>query len=120
MNCMKCGRETQDEKVFCEDCLLEMEKYPVRAGSVVPVFRQYEIPVLKKAPKRHIPTVEEQNKLLRTLLVRALVLLAVCILAIVLMIRPTMHYVLDEHVPIGQNYSSVTSTMMTTAPTSAE
>ena len=57
MNCMKCGRETQNEKVFCEDCLLEMEKYPVRAGSVVPVFRQYEIPVLKKAPKRHIPTV---------------------------------------------------------------
>jgi len=49
-----------------------------------------------------------------------LVLLAVCILAIVLMIKPTMHYVLDEHGPIGQNYSSVTSTMMTTAPTSAE
>ena len=29
MNCMKCGRETQNEQVFCQDCLQEMEKYIV-------------------------------------------------------------------------------------------
>ena len=59
-----------------------------------------------------------QKKIMAVLL--GVLCLAICVLAIVLMIRPTMHYVLDEHFPIGQNYSSVTSTMMTTAPTSAE
>ena len=38
-----------------------------------------------------------------------------CIVAICFMFRPTMHYVLDEHVPIGQNYSTVAP-----APTNAD
>ena len=33
MNCMKCGRETENEAVFCPDCLQIMEKYPVPGPS---------------------------------------------------------------------------------------
>ncbi len=29
MKCMKCGRKFSAEQVFCDDCLAEMEKYPV-------------------------------------------------------------------------------------------
>ena len=29
MNCMKCGRETEDEQVFCQDCQVEMQKHPI-------------------------------------------------------------------------------------------
>ena len=110
MNCMKCGRETRDENVFCQDCLLDMEKYPVRPGTVVLLPRRRESSVVKKIQKRHIPTAEEQISFLRRWVLVLSVILCVCIAAIALMIKPTMHYILDEHVEIGQNYSTVTPT----------
>ena len=119
MNCMKCGRETADEHVFCQDCLLVMEKYPVRPGAVVLLPRRREPSLIRKAPKRHVLTAEEQIRSLRKWVMWLTILLAICILIIVLMFNPTMHYVLDEHVEIGQNYSSVT-TVTPTAPLSAE
>ena len=118
MNCMKCGRETQNENVFCQECLQDMEKYPVRPGTVVQLHRRKEVSAVKKMPKRHIPSAEEQLKQYRKLTWILTVLLALCIGAIVLMFKPTMHYVLDEHVEIGQNYSSVNSTA--TPATSSE
>ena len=108
MNCVKCGRETLDENVFCQECLSVMAKYPVRPGTVVFLPRRKETAAVKKTAKRHVPTMEEQNKVLRKWVGSLLIVVAVCVLLIVLMFRPTMHYVLDEHVPIGQNYSSVT------------
>ena len=30
MNCLKCGRDTNSEQVFCNTCLQAMEAYPVR------------------------------------------------------------------------------------------
>ena len=58
MNCMKCGRETRGEDVFCQDCLTEMKKYPVDPGTVVLLPRRKD-PSAKKADKRHPPTPEE-------------------------------------------------------------
>lgn len=113
MDCMKCGRETENEAVFCQNCLTEMEKYPVQPGTVVLLPRRRESSVLKKTPKRHVPTAEEQIRTLRKWVLWMAVLLFICITAIVLMFNPTMHYVLDEHVEIGQNYSSVTSSATT-------
>ena len=118
MNCMKCGRETENEAVFCPDCLQVMEKYPVRPGTVVNLPHRKESSVLKKITKRHVITAEEQIKVLRKWVSILSILLLVCIIAIVLMFKPTMHYVLDEHVEIGQNYSTVTTTSI--APNSAE
>ena len=110
MNCMKCGRETENEAVFCPDCLQVMEKYPVRPGTVVILPRRREPSVLKKITKRHVVTAEEQIKILRKRLSILTIMLVVCIVAIVLMFQPTMHYVLDEHVEISQNYSTVITT----------
>ena len=111
MNCLKCGSETVSEQVFCPECLLEMEKHPVRPETVVMLPRRKEVPVVKKAPKRHVPSIEEQNKQLRKWLTILSAVLAVCVLLIILMIKPTMHYILDDHVEIGQNYSSVIPTV---------
>ncbi len=53
MNCMKCGREISPELVFCEECLAEMENYPVKPDTpVVLPPRALEAPV-KRAPSRH-------------------------------------------------------------------
>ena len=108
MNCVKCGRETRGEDIFCQECLAEMEKYPVEPGTVVLLPRRKEVSAVKKAPKRHTPTPEEQIATLRQHRSTLLFLLVACIIAIALMFEPTMHYVQDEHYEIGQNYSSVT------------
>ena len=108
MNCMKCGRETRGEDVFCQDCLIEMQKYPVQPGTVVLLPRRKDSSS-KKAAKRHTPPPDELIANLRRQKLTLLVLLIACVIAIVLMFKPTMHYVRDEHYEIGQNYSSVTS-----------
>ena len=109
MNCMKCGRETKNEQVFCQDCLRIMQRYPVQPGTVVFLPRRRD-PVLKKTVKRHVISAEEQIKSLRKQLTILWIVLVVCIAAIVMMINPTLHYALDKHVEIGQNYSTVTQT----------
>ena len=108
MNCIKCGRETMGEDVFCQDCLLEMQKYPVQPGTVVLLPRRKDFSS-KKTIKRHTPPPEELISNLRRQNATLLFLLAVCIIAIALMFEPTMHYVQEEHYEIGQNYSSVSS-----------
>ncbi len=110
MNCMKCGRETRDENVFCPDCLLEMGKYPILPGTVVQLPRRKESTVPKKITKRHVPTPEEQIVSLRKWVVSLILILLLCICAIALMVKPTLHYVTHSHFEIGQNYSTVTTT----------
>lgn len=117
MNCMKCGREISDDNVFCTDCLLEMEKYPVDSGVVVLLPRRRESSIQKKQIKRHAPPPEEQIAALRKRLLILTLLLIACITAIVLMFEPTMHYVRDEHFEIGQNYSSVSPVSDDPVPT---
>ena len=107
MNCIKCGRETTGENVFCQDCLAEMEKYPVEPGTVVLLPRRKDSYGTKKSGKRHAPTSEELVVTLRRQIAALLLLLAACIVAILLMFQPTMHYINDDHYEIGQNYSSV-------------
>lgn len=109
MNCLKCGRETSADDVFCQDCLSEMAKHPVNPGTVVLLPRRKETPAPKKAPKRHVFSLEEQVASLRKWVISLLLMLMLCLIAIVLMIKPTLHYALDEHFEIGQNYSSVTT-----------
>ena len=107
MSCMKCGRELADDGVFCTECLLDMEKHPVDPGTVVLLPRRQETQAPKKQVKRHVPAPEEQIAVMKKRITVLSVLLLICIAAIVLMFNPTMHYVMDEHYEIGQNYSSV-------------
>ena len=107
MNCIKCGKETVGEDVFCADCLAEMGRYPVQPGTVVLLPRRRESTAQKKAVKRRTVSPEEQVLVLRKWVIILALLLVACICAIMLMFEPTMHYIRDEHFEIGQNYSSV-------------
>lgn len=60
MNCVKCGKETRENNVFCEECLAEMEKYPIRPGTVVQIPSRREEPERKPARKAKEQTPEEQ------------------------------------------------------------
>ena len=115
MNCMKCGRETVKDDVFCAQCLAEMESYPVRPGTVVQLPQRREEPVVKKSSGRRkaAPAPEEQVKRLK----KAIRKLWVTILVLVLLLAAAGHfagkYILEataEFLP-GQNYHSVTETL---------
>ena len=114
MNCLKCGRETPAEQVFCEDCQLEMEKYPVKPGTVVLLPHRRENSSPKKISRRRSLPLEEQVKAMKSWIRILAVSLAVSLVLILVMVYPSIQYMMEDHFKIGQNYSSVTST---TAPT---
>lgn len=106
MGCMKCGRDLEAGQTFCADCLAQMERYPVKPGTVVVLPRRDDTPV-KRAGKRRIPPSAEQ--LVRKYRRRSRILaffLALLLAAAGAAAYFTWHYVegLDVMRP-GQNYS---------------
>lgn len=110
MGCLKCGRDTEEGAVFCSECLLEMQRYPVRPGTPVVLPAQERV-VPKKAPKRRTISPEDQikgmKKRIRTLTVLWIAtLLALAVLAVVcwrVLPRPQFRP--------GQNYTAIISTV---------
>ena len=48
MYCLRCGKETADNKVFCKSCLSSMEDYPVKTGQpIVLPSRPAPLPIKK-------------------------------------------------------------------------
>ena len=115
MNCMKCGRETVESDVFCAHCLTEMEKYPVRPGTVVQLPRRREEPAVKKSHGRRkaAPPPEEQVKRLKKAVRKLWVAILVLVLLLAVFGYFAGKYILEataEFLP-GQNYHSVTETL---------
>lgn len=112
MNCMKCGRETVGTDVFCAECLEEMEKYPVRPGTVVQLPRRREEPVVKKSHSRRkaSPPPEEQVKRLKKLVRRMNIALVVLFLLLLAAGHFAGKYLMDATAELlpGQNYNAIT------------
>ena len=109
VNCLKCGREIEEGQVFCGECLLDMQKYPVKPGTAVQLpSRADTAPPKKSHPRRRSKgTPEEQLRFLR-LWVRVLsVLLALCLILLALVSVPAYRHVKTSSVLPGQNYSAV-------------
>lgn len=117
MNCMKCGRDTEQNQIFCRDCLEEMERYPVKPGTVVQLPAQPPEPQIKKAGhRRQTPTPEEQVKRLKkrsNILFLALSLTAALAIFLGLSSYHLMREMAEQKA-VGQNYSTI---IETTAPT---
>lgn len=111
MNCMKCGRELSTEGIFCPECLADMEKYPVKPGTVLQLPSRPAASAVRKPVKRTIPP-EEQVRILSRRIRRlwgALILSALVTLAALGLALYGLH---DEELQFlpGQNYSSAQST----------
>ena len=119
MQCMKCGRDTEPDQVFCGSCKETMAKYPVRPGVVVQLPRRTEAVVKKQPSRRRVSlTAEEQVQLLRRA-VRRLALLCVLLLAAVIglsWLTVNLYRDSEEKVLPGQNYYSATTPAETTEP----
>lgn len=111
MNCMRCGKETTGNNVFCPECLAEMEKYPVKPGTVIQIpVRSAEPEPRKPARRKKEPPIEVQLASMRSLVrnLTAMVIASVTALAVV---TGMLLYVLfqpdpADQVPMGRNYST--------------
>ena len=111
MKCMKCGREQESEQVFCDDCLLEMKKYPVSPNATVQLSLRREVSSRKVMPRRRTVSPEEQVKLLKKRLWFLTGILVVTLALLIAMIHPTVNYFIrNYHLRPGQNYNTITTT----------
>ena len=120
MNCMKCGRETAEDQVFCELCLNEMENYPVKPGTVVLIPSRNEEDEVRRIQHRKRPAlsvsdqiVRLRKKLLWTRIALALLLVA-CGLLCMAVGRLAVEW--DAERDLGQNYSTVDASGNVTTP----
>lgn len=113
MKCMKCGREIGAEQVFCPECLADMEKYPVKPGTVVQLPIRNKETAAKKPPRRKIPTAEEQIRRLKRSNRIVTCLLALALAALLAVTSYMLWRLEEENVDIlpGQNYSAEDSTV---------
>ena len=113
MNCVKCGREIDEDQVFCSGCLEGMERYPVKPGIVVHIPKRVEEDDEKKTLNRKRPALppEEQVRKLKRKLLWLRLSVAILLIACGILCFAVGKAVLELDVRgiIGQNYSTVES-----------
>lgn len=114
MNCLRCGRETVDQQVFCKACLDNMARYPVKSDTPVylPVRKDKDAPRKQNRWHRRERTAEETvvilRKWVRFLIAVALILFAM-LSAAVAGVWIAKKQGAEISIPnIGQNFHSVT------------
>lgn len=113
MNCLKCGQEVRDGQVFCLDCLLEMEKYPIKPGIIVQLPVRDQTPPGKRPRSRYqLPlSPEEQLAVLKRRVQTLTVALAVTLLLLAGVCFFSVHQLRSQpRFSTGQNYSAVVPT----------
>lgn len=87
MNCMKCGRKTEDSNVFCPECLTVMAKYPVKAPASIQLPRRENQELPKKVSRKKRRNSPEEQVARQKLKIRRMAFAivglaaAVCLLA---------------------------------------
>lgn len=117
MQCMKCGREIPAGDVFCQECLADMEKYPVKPGTVVHIPNQTQHN-RRQQERRPAMTLERRIEVLtrRIWALSWLLTLAVAtIIATCALIFSLLQEAKENRPVIGQNYSSTVPTGETEA-----
>lgn len=115
MRCLKCNRETEDNQVFCNECLEQMKKEPIKPGT--PITLPKRPPAKPRVSTRPKIRPEEQIEALETK-ISHLHRWITALVTILLIVSAIFLYFLSNHdvdFGIGQNYSPMT----TIAPTIA-
>lgn len=114
MNCMKCGRDIEDDQVFCQRCLETMAHYPVSSATFVQLPHRDTAPVKRSARKRFL-TPEEQVAKLRKRTRRLWAVILVLTLLLVGYGAFSVSRLSKANFFDGRNYSVVPSTTPTTS-----
>lgn len=113
MHCLKCGKETKDNQVFCEGCLASMEQYPVKPGTPVQLPHTEPRQTAKKqTARRPVRSQEEQLAFLKKLVVRLLLAMSVLLVLLALTVGMLLHNIFakPDTNAIGRNYTTIGST----------
>lgn len=107
MNCLKCGKETKDDQVFCPHCLDIMKDYPVKPQSHIHLPNRAPTPVVKKSWfKRRSMSTEEQLQFAKKVMGSLLALVALLTLILVVLGATLAHSLLNRNDPnLGRNYT---------------
>lgn len=112
MSCLRCGKETTNEQLFCADCLAQMDRQPVKPGTPVYIpHRSHEEP-LKQIRKRRAATPEERLKVSKTLnqwLVAAVAVLTILSSVLGIFLHDALNN-RESEPPVGRNYAYVGDT----------
>ena len=113
MLCLKCGKETAENQVFCDDCLEVMQAYPVKPGTAIHLPHR-ELPSHEKKPSRRqeAPQADQlsQLRVLIRCLAATIAVLSVLLCATAAMLIHTLDR--DSAFPgsaIGRNYTTADS-----------
>ena len=111
MRCLKCGVETPDNHVFCDNCLETMVQYPIKPGTPIQLPpKQPKGPEKHAAPENREPTTAEQLGQLRRMirwLTAIIVLLSVLLCGTAVMLLRAMDDAPGAAPPsIGKNYTT--------------
>ena len=107
--CMKCGRPRAENQAFCEECLADMERHPVKPGVVV-LLPQHDRAARPAPRRRHavLPPEEQLAKLKKQIISLWLALILALGAAGALgwfLFQDLMAHEAEKLLP-GQNYSS--------------
>ena len=107
MFCLRCGRDTVDQQVFCDRCQQDMNAYPVRPGTAIHLPRRNTvIAVKKKGRRKKTVTPEEQVLNLKRSLRRVWALACVLFLLLTLAGGALFYAFIHWDDPIlGRNYT---------------
>lgn len=107
MNCLKCGREIEENQVFCEECLDEAKEYPINPNTAIYLPKQMEQEPVKKQPRRRPVSQDEQLRQAKGRIRRLWVVVVVLVLLLAALSYPAYRYFTQDHPLVGQNYTPV-------------
>lgn len=90
MACIKCGKDVTNGGEFCEECLAEMEQYPIKPDTPVTLPKREDYSTVKHTRKRAVKSevqIAHLKKLVGWLAGISAVLLLLTAVAVVLIIR---------------------------------
>ena len=109
MECIKCGRETQAGQTFCDECLQQMAKHPVKPGTPVhlPVRPASEKAASRKRERTPAQVIGDLQKMIRWLTV-TIAILSVLLCATAVFLLHALDAQNAKSAP-GRNYTVDTS-----------
>ena len=113
MNCLKCGKETADSHVFCDECQAEMETCPVKPGTPVhlPQRTEYQDKKARRIAPSKSETIATLKSMIRWLTATVAILtVIICLLAGILIRTITQQ---NNAGVIGKNYTTTTTAEQT-------
>ncbi len=109
MKCLRCGRDTGGDQVFCTLCTQDMQKDPVKPGTAVLLPNR---PAQQRKPRVQEPSPEEKLSRLRHRLrtLRLILLAAIAVIAVLACLLLFGSEQAQDAQPLGRNFGGTHQT----------